>query len=98
MDFGYVIYNAKLDPSTGKPRLTTQVSLFRDGRQVFAGTPEPFEVGRQTDLKRLVASGRLRLGADLAPGDYVLQAVVTDALAPEGSRTVARWLEFEIVR
>ncbi|HEU4597849.1 MAG TPA: VWA domain-containing protein [Pyrinomonadaceae bacterium] len=98
MDFGYVIYNAKLDPANGKPRLTTQVSLFRDGRQVFAGTPEPFEVGQQTDLKRLVASGRLRLGADLGPGEYVLQAVVTDALAPERSRTAAQWLEFEIVR
>jgi hypothetical protein len=98
MDFGYVIYNAKLDPATGKPRLTTQVSLFRDGKQVFAGTPEPFEVGQQTDLKRLVASGRLRLGADLTPGEYILQAVVTDALAPERSRTAARWLEFEVVK
>jgi hypothetical protein len=93
-----VIYNAKLDPANGKPRLTTQVSLFREGRRVFAGQPEPFEVGQQTDLKRLVASGRLRLGADLAPGEYVLQAVVTDALAPERSRTVSQWLEFEIVR
>lgn len=98
LDFGYVIYNARLDPATGRPRLTTQVSLFRDGKQVFAGEPEPFEVGRQTDLKRLVASGRLRLGADLTPGEYVLQTVVTDALAPEKSRTVSQWLDFEIVR
>ena len=98
LDFGYIIYNAKLDPATGKPRLTTQVSLFRDGRRVFAGEPEAFQVGQQPDLKRLVASGRLRLGADLTPGEYILQAVVTDALAPEKSRTVSQWLDFEIVR
>jgi hypothetical protein len=98
LDFGYVIYNAKLDSSTGMPRLTTQVNLYRDGRRVFAGEPEPFQVGQQGDLKRLVASGRLRLGADLTPGEYILQAVVTDALAPQRSRTVTQWLEFEIVR
>ncbi len=98
LDFGYLIYNAKLDPANGKPRLTTQVSLFRDGKLVFAGQPEPYQVGQQTDLKRLVASGRLRLGADLTPGEYIIQAVVTDALASERSRTVSQWLEFEIVR
>ncbi len=98
LDFGYIIYNAKLDPATGKPRLTTQVSLYRDGRRVVAGAPAAFQVGQQADLRRLVASGRLRLGADLTPGEYILQAVVTDALAPEKSRTVSQWLDFEIVR
>jgi VWFA-related protein len=98
MDYGYVIYNAKLESGTGKPRLTTQVSLFRDGQRVFNGNPEPFDPGKQTDLKRLVASGRLRLGGDLTPGEYILQVVVTDALAPERARTVMQWLDFEIIR
>jgi VWFA-related protein len=98
MDYGYVIYNAKLEPSTGKPRLTTQVSLYRDGQRVFAGTPETFDPGQQTDLKRLVASGRLRLGGDLTPGEYVLEVAVNDALAPERSRTVTQWLDFDIIK
>ncbi len=98
LDFGYVVYNATLERATNKPRLTTQVSLHRDGKQVFAGTPESFDPGQQTDLKRLVATGRLRLGGDLTPGEYILQVIVTDALAPERTRAVAQWSDFEIVR
>lgn len=53
--------------------------LFRDGKQVFASDAEAFDAGTQTDLKRLIASGRLRLGGDLTPGEYLLQVIVTDA-------------------
>lgn len=96
MDFGYIIYNARTD-SSGKPRLTTQVRLFRDGKQVFASDPEPFDPSTQADLKRLTASGRLRLGGDLTPGEYLLQVIVTDALAPEREQTVTQWTDFEII-
>ena len=97
MDFGYVIYNARTDKSTGRPRLMTQVRLFRDGKQVFASDAEPFDPGTQIDLKRLTATGRLRLGGDLTPGEYLLQVIVTDALAPEREGTVTQWTDFEIV-
>ena len=72
LDFGYVIYNAQLDRAGGRPQLTTQVRLFRDGQQVFAGKELPFSADKQTDLKRLVASGRLQLGTNLPPGEYEL--------------------------
>ena len=97
MDFGYIIYNARTDSSTGKPKLTTQVRLFRDGKQVFASDPEAFDPAAQVDLKRLTASGRLRLGGDLTPGEYLLQVIVTDALAPEREQTVTQWTDFEII-
>lgn len=96
MDFGYIIYNARTD-SSGKPRLTTEVRLFRDGKQVFASEPEAFDPGTQVDLKRLTATGRLRLGGDLTPGEYLLQVIVTDALAPEREQTVTQWTDFEII-
>lgn len=97
MDFGYVIYNARSDKSTGKPKLMTQVRLFRDGKQVFASDAEAFDPGTQIDLKRLTATGRLRLGGDLTPGEYLLQVIVTDALAPEREGTVTQWTDFEII-
>jgi VWFA-related protein len=98
LDFGYVIYNAQLDRAGGRPQLTTQVRLFRDGQQVFAGKDLPFSADKQTDLKRLVAGGRLRLGTNLPPGEYVLQVIVTDALAKEKYRTASQWIDFEIVK
>jgi VWFA-related protein len=98
LDFGYVIYNAQLDRASGRPNLTTQVRLFRDGQQVFAGKELPFNADKQADLKRLIASGRLQLGTQLAPGEYVLQVLVTDTLAKEKKyRTTSQWIDFEIV-
>ncbi|HEX8651928.1 MAG TPA: VWA domain-containing protein [Pyrinomonadaceae bacterium] len=98
LDFGYVIYNAQLDRATSRPQLTTQVRLFRDGQPVFTGKELPFNADRQTDLKRLVAGGRLSLGTNLPPGEYVLQVIVRDALAKEKYRTASQWIDFEIVK
>ncbi|HEV7890557.1 MAG TPA: VWA domain-containing protein [Pyrinomonadaceae bacterium] len=97
LDYGFYVYGARLGPSTQRPSLTTELRLFRDGRPVFTGKPLPFDAAGQTDLQRLVAGGSFRLGTDLAPGDYVLQVVVTDLLAEAQRRTSTSWIDFEIV-
>lgn len=99
LDYGYEIYNARLDRASRRPQLTTQVRLFRDGQQIFAGQPLPFDAGAQTDLRRLSAGGRLVLGTELTPGEYVLQVIVTDALVSNArQRAATAWVDFEIVR
>ncbi|HEX8147802.1 MAG TPA: VWA domain-containing protein [Pyrinomonadaceae bacterium] len=98
IDFLYQIYNAKVDPATGRPRLSTQVFLLRDGQTVFTGPRAPFDPGPQKDLTRLKAGNRLQLGLNLAPGDYVLQLVVTDELSKGARATATQWLDFEIVQ
>ena len=101
LDYGYAVYNARVDRATGRPRLTAQVRLFRDGRLVFTGGVTPVDATGQPDLKRLVAGGRLQVGTELVPGDYVLQVVVTDTLAGgkpgDGKGTATQWVDFEIV-
>jgi hypothetical protein len=69
LEYGLLVYNAGLDKASGKPKLTTQIRLFRDGKQVFAGSELPFDPTGQTDLSRLVVGGALDLGTDLAPGE-----------------------------
>lgn len=96
LEFGYVIYNARLDKASQRPQLQTQLRLFRDGRQIFAGSVMPFDAGNQTDLKRLNAGGRLQLGTDMAPGEYVLQVIVTDLLAKDKRRATTQWIDFQI--
>jgi VWFA-related protein len=97
LDYGFYVYGARLNSSTQRPSLTTELRLFRDGRTVFAGKPLPFDAAGQTDLKRLVAGGSFRLGTDLQPGDYVLQLIVTDLLAEAPRRTSTSWIDFAIV-
>jgi VWFA-related protein len=98
VDFIYHIYNAKADKATARPQLQTQMRLFRDGQQVFEGTPRPYDASRQTDLARLAAGSRITLGSDLPPGNYVLQVAVTDALADRKHAVATQWIDFEIVK
>lgn len=93
----YDIYNARLDRATRRPRLQTQVRLFRDGRPVFTGEVVPYDPGRQADMTRLAAASRITLGKELSPGEYVLQVIVTDALAKEKQQVVTQWMDFKIV-
>jgi VWFA-related protein len=97
LDYGFVIYNARVDKATGRPRLTVQARLFREGKEVYAGQPQPFDPAQQSGLERVEAAGRLQLGAALEPGEYVLQLVVTDALAGKSQSVAAQWIDFELV-
>lgn len=92
------IYNARFDKTTGKPNLTIQAYLFRNGEPVFTGKAVPFDVRDQKDPKRLGGGGAIQLGTSMQPGEYVLQVVVSDLLAKEKHRVTTQWMDFEIVQ
>lgn len=96
LDYRYNIFNAQPDAG-GRPQVQTQARLFRDGQTVFTGKVMPLDATQQRDAKRLSAAGRMRIGPELVPGEYVLQVSVTDALAPEGRRAATQWIDFEII-
>lgn len=96
--FGYAAYNGRVDKSTNRPRLTAQARIFRDGRPVYVGDAMPIDATGQSDMARLTVGGRLQLGADLSPGEYVLQLTIEDPLAKEKHRTAIQWIDFEIVK
>jgi VWFA-related protein len=95
--YAFYVYNAKLDAAS-HPQLKMQVKLFRDGAEIFTGKVTEFNPGQQTDMQRLAASGAIQIGSDLAPGDYVIQVVVTDTLADEKHRVVAQWMDFQVIK
>jgi VWFA-related protein len=102
LDYGYIIYNAQLDKSTSKPQVTMQMALFRDGKSIFTGRVTPVDLAGQSDMKRLVAGGRLQVGTEMTPGDYALQVIVTDMIVKEKSkdkqRAAIQWIDFEVVK
>jgi hypothetical protein len=53
-------------------------------------------VQNQEDPKRLIGGGRMQLGGKIAPGDYVLQVIVTDKLAREKYGVATQAMDFEI--
>jgi hypothetical protein len=94
--FAYSVYNAQQDPSTHVPQLTAQTRIFRDGKAVFSGNPTPVNVIPQADLKRVPSIGRMQLGTEFSPGQYVLQVIVSDQLAKEKQQIASQWIDFEI--
>jgi len=95
--FAYSIYNAALSEATHLPQLSTEAHIFRDGKLVFTGPPSTIDAA-QFDLKRVPSVGRLQLGPEFEPGQYVLQVVVTDQLAKEKQQIASQWIDFEIVK
>jgi hypothetical protein len=98
LQYGFVVYNAKLDKNTKLPQLTTQVKLFRDGQLIFEGKEIPFDSNGQTDMKRLGVAGAIQLGTVLQPSEYILQVIVKDSLANKKQQTISRWLDFEVIK
>jgi VWFA-related protein len=90
--YGYQILNPQVD-SNQKAQIEVSSRVFRDGLEIFAGTPQPMNTDVQTDLKKMVGGGVLKLGAKMQPGDYVLQVVVTDKIA---KTTATQWSDFEV--
>jgi VWFA-related protein len=95
----YAIYNARLDKATGQPKLVAQTRIYRDGQPVFVGKEQPVSVQTSySDLKRIGLLAELKLGSGLAPGEYVLQVVVTDTLRNDKHRAATQWIDFEIYK
>ncbi len=97
LHFGLAIYNATV-AGAGRPQLEGQVIMLRDGKALYTSQPTAIDLTGQTDWKQVVAGGKLQLGSQLEPGEYVLQVIVTDRLAKEPFNRTTQWIDFEIVK
>lgn len=95
--YGFAIYNAQIDKTTGKPNLKIQTRVFKNGVEFFVGKEIPYDASDQKDLKRLGAGGGISLGTSMPPGEYVLQIIVTD-YGKEKPRVASQWMDFEIMQ
>lgn len=97
IDYGFYIYNAKADRADGKPRLQTQMRLFRDGQLIYDGKVRPLDAQFLNGHGDVGVGGQLQLGNAMVPGEYALQMIVTDLLAKEKQRVTTQWIDFEVI-
>lgn len=90
------IYNAKLDKSQ-KAQIQSQIKVFKDGKEVLDIPMKPFDTEGQKDMQRITFGGKLALGKELMPGEYILQIIVKDMLAKEKDNLTSQWVQFEII-
>jgi hypothetical protein len=92
----YTLYNARIDPATGKPNYSVQVKLFHNATMVLESKPEAGAPENQSDWSRISDYAYLKLNKDSEPGDYTLQVIIKD-LSPNGkNETVSQWIDFEV--
>ena len=97
LNYGFEIFNAKLDSAERLPNLQLQVRVFRDGKLVLDGVPKNIDFEKQTDLTKIVSGGAIALGKTMEKGDYVLQIVLIDKLAKSKNQVASQWISFEII-
>jgi hypothetical protein len=99
LSYSLFIYNALLDKRSGRTQLETRMRLFHDGRVMYEGQVKQEsptdQVGKEE--KRFQVKGEMQLSNKIAPGDYVLQYIVTDRLAQKEPATVAQWIDFRVI-
>lgn len=96
LNYGFSIYNAKSAP--GQPAsLTSQVKLYLDGKPIFEGSPQPIASTSGGENGSFNHAASISLAEKMAPGEYVMQIIVTDNLAKEKRRTVNQFVQFEVL-
>jgi VWFA-related protein len=95
--FGFSVYNAKFDKSSGQPNLSLQYKIFREGKEIFAAPEKPLSNGQQQELKVVDIADAFSLGKRMEQGDYAVQVIVRDALAKGSGGTATQWTDFEII-
>ena len=89
----YNINNARINRASGKPNLTSQFRIYKDGILLLESKETAVELEKQTDISRIEDYGLLRLNQNASSGSYVLQLIIRDKTAKKAS---AEWIDFEI--
>ena len=97
LDYRFLIYNAQASGTDANSPVQMQMRLLREGKPVFTGKVVSLDVNKEPNPKRVSTGGRLRLGPELTPGNYVLHVVVKNTTDPKKSRIASQWMDFEIV-
>ncbi len=88
-------YGAEIYRSQSGAELSGQMKIFRDGKVHFEGKPTP--IARTAGSASVQYVGGITLGADMPPGEYVLQLIVSETSAKNKPRSTSQFVEFEII-
>ena len=93
--FELEVYNARRAKGRQAHDIEATLRIFRGGRLVSTQTGGT-AVDVPWDSHRVVISGVIGLGPAIGPGHYILQATVTDKLAPKKNSKASQWVDFEV--
>jgi len=94
--YRYTVFN-QLAGADKQSVLQVQSRIFAGGRLVLDGKPERVAFPEAPDGSRRQISGPIVLDPLMTPGEYILQVIVRDLLAPVGQpRTATQFIDFQV--
>ncbi|MDI1241727.1 MAG: VWA domain-containing protein, partial [bacterium] len=90
LNFGLSVHNYKLATA-----LSSRVILYKDGKVVFTGAPNPLTFQPVDGTMPFTSS--LSLPRQMPLGEYALQVDITDSSAKGKYRTATQFIQFDIV-
>ncbi len=91
-----IVYNATRPGTT--PELESQVTIFKDGKELDKGNVQKVDLHGITDSERIPIEGKMLISGHLDPGSYVLQMKVSDKQSKGNLRTAVQAIDFEILK
>ncbi len=95
IQYGAAVYNATADKKSGRPQITVQAEIYRDGKPAHQFPVRSLEFSPGANPKRFDYVGYLRLNGFPA-GDYLLRLIVTDKLAKKKFARAEQWMDFSV--
>jgi VWFA-related protein len=95
LHFGCEIFGVKMARPPATPKVEMEVRLFHDGNPVFDS--QPFAVLPES-LSAHLLTGKMKIGEELAPGDYYMQLVAYDRLASPKKQIASQWIDLTVVK
>jgi hypothetical protein len=95
--YGFAVINAKMKSGPQEFKAGYLLRVFRNGKLLYEGPFSNQLVKGQGDPTSLIGGGVLTLVPQIPPGEYLMQVLVTDELAPRKRSQVAQWVDFEVL-
>jgi hypothetical protein len=96
LQFSYFVFNPLADESK-QAHLEIITRLYVKGHAAFVGAPSQVPYANEPGTRRQITQ-RLKLSAEVVPGDYILEVTVSDKLAPPAApRSVSRFIDFQVL-
>jgi hypothetical protein len=94
--YGYSVINPQRKGSNKKAAILSFVRVFRNGKLIYTG-PESRSLLEIPDApNQIQGGGLLRLGPQLAPGEYLFQVIVRDENGKKKAPPLTQWIDFEV--
>jgi VWFA-related protein len=95
VEYSLLVYGARQNGD--RVSLTSQIRLVHGVEDVFTGSAVPSTSAKDPGNEAIIVGGTFALPESLPRGEYFLQIIITDELAPPDRQTSSQWIDFEIV-